>query len=42
MNLADCMSFVFTNNYGSTTTMAYDSDFQGEGFDVFKYRRLFL
>ncbi len=34
LSLVDCMSFVVMKNYGVTTALAYDSDFQAEGFDV--------
>ena len=36
LSLVDCMSFVVMKQYGITTALAYDSDFQAEGFDVFR------
>ena len=36
LSLVDCMSFVVMKQYGITTALAYDSDFQAEGFNVFK------
>lgn len=34
LSLVDCMSFVVMKHYGITTALAYDSDFQAEGFDA--------
>ena len=34
LNLVDCMSFVVMEMYGCTTTFAYDSDFETEGFQL--------
>ena len=34
LSLVDCMSFVVMKNYGVTTALVYDSDFQAEGFNV--------
>ncbi len=34
LSLVDCMSFVVMKSYGVTTALAYDSDFQAEGFNV--------
>ncbi len=34
LSLVDCMSFVIMGKYDVTTALAYDSDFQTEGFDV--------
>ncbi len=35
LSLVDCMSFVIMGKYGVTTALAYDSDFQAEGFNIF-------
>lgn len=34
LSLVDCMSFVVMRQYGVTTALAYDSDFQAEGFNA--------
>ena len=34
LSLVDCMSSVIMNKYKVTTALAYDSDFQAEGFDL--------
>ena len=34
LSLVDCMSFVVMKHYSITTALAYDSDFQAEGFDA--------
>ena len=34
LSLVDCMSFVVMKKYGATLALAYDSDFQAEGFDT--------
>ncbi len=34
LSLVDCMSFVVMKQYGITTALAYDSDFQAEGFSA--------
>ena len=34
LSLVDCMSFVIMGKYDVITALAYDSDFQTEGFDV--------
>ena len=34
LSLVDCMSFVVMRQYGITTALAYDSDFQAEGINV--------
>lgn len=34
LSLVDCMSFVVMRLYGVTTALAYDADFQAEGFIV--------
>ena len=36
LSLVDCMSFVVMRKYRSTAALAYDADFQAEGFDVFE------
>ena len=36
LSLVDCMSFVTMRKYGVATALAYDSDFQTEGFTVFQ------
>lgn len=36
LSLVDCMSFVVMKQYDITTALAYDSDFQAEGFNAFK------
>ncbi len=36
LSLVDCMSFVVMRKYRSTTALAYDADFQTEGFDLFE------
>ena len=36
LSLVDCMSFVVMKQYGITTALAYDSDFQAEGFNVWR------
>ena len=36
LSLVDCMSFVVMRKYQSTAALAYDADFQTEGFDVFE------
>ena len=36
LSLVDCMSFVIMRKYGVATALAYDSDFQTEGFTVFQ------
>ena len=36
LSLVDCMSFVVMKQYGITTALAYDSDFQTEGFKAWK------
>ena len=34
LSLVDCMSFVVMKQYGVTTALVYDSDFQAEGFNA--------
>ena len=34
LSLVDCMSFVVMRKYGVGTALAYDSDFQAEGFET--------
>ncbi|MCY4527741.1 MAG: PIN domain-containing protein [Chloroflexi bacterium] len=34
LSLVDCMSFVVMKRHGVTTALAYDSDFQAEGFNA--------
>ena len=34
LSLVDCMSFVVMRKYGVTLALAYDSDFEAEGFDT--------
>ena len=36
LSLVDCMSFVVMRNYDVTTALAYDSDFQAEGFNAWR------
>lgn len=36
LSLVDCMSFVVMTQYGITTALAYDSDFQAEGFNTWR------
>ena len=36
LSLVDCMSFVVMKQYGITTALAYDSDFQAEGFNTWR------
>lgn len=36
LSLVDCMSFVVMRLYGVTTALAYDSDFQAEGFNAWR------
>ena len=36
LSLVDCMSFVVMKQHSVTTALAYDSDFQAEGFDVLR------
>ena len=36
LSLVDCMSFVIMRKYGVTTALAYDSDFEAEGFTTFQ------
>lgn len=36
LSLVDCMSFVVMNKYKVTTALAYDSDFQAEGFGMWR------
>ena len=34
LSLVDCMSFVVMRKYRSSAALAYDADFQAEGFNV--------
>ena len=34
LSLVDCMSFVVMRKYGVTAALAYDADFEAEGFEV--------
>ena len=34
LSLVDCMSFVVMRMYGVTAALAYDADFEAEGFEV--------
>lgn len=34
VSLVDCMSFVVMKEYGVTTALAFDADFQAEGFQA--------
>ena len=34
LSLVDCMSFVVMKQYGVTTALVYDLDFQAEGFNA--------
>ena len=34
LSLVDCMSFTVMRNYGVTAALAYDADFEAEGFEV--------
>ncbi len=36
LSLVDCMSFVVMKQYGITTALVYDSDFQAEGFNTWR------
>ena len=36
LSLVDCVSFVVMKKYGVTLALAYDSDFQAEGFDTIR------
>ncbi len=36
LSLVDCMSFVVMRKYRCSAALAYDADFQAEGFDVFE------
>ena len=36
LSLVDCMSFIVMRQYGITTALVYDSDFQAEGFDAWR------
>ena len=36
ISLVDCMSFVVMKQYGVTVALAYDADFQAEGFESFQ------
>ena len=36
LSLVDCMSFVVMRKYRSAAALAYDADFQAEGFDLFE------
>ena len=34
LSLVDCMSFIVMRKYGAATALAYDADFEAEGFEV--------
>ena len=34
LSLVDCMSFTVMTNYGVSAALAYDADFEAEGFEV--------
>ena len=34
LSLVDCMSFIVMKKYGVTAALAYDADFEAEGFEV--------
>ena len=34
LSLVDCMSFTVMRNYGVSAALAYDADFEAEGFEV--------
>lgn len=34
LSLVDCMSFVVMKRYGARAALAYDSDFEAEGFEI--------
>ena len=36
LSLVDCMSFVVMNQHSVTTALVYDSDFQAEGFGMWR------
>ena len=36
LSLVDCMSFIVMKRHGVTTALAYDSDFQAEGFNSWR------
>ena len=36
LSLVDCMSFALMKQYGVTVALAYDADFQAEGFEGFQ------
>ena len=36
LSLVDCMSFVVMRKYQATAALAYDADFQAEGFEIFE------
>ena len=36
LSQVDCMSFVVMRKYRSAAALAYDADFQAEGFDLFE------
>ena len=36
LSLVDCMSFIVMKQYGIRTALAYDSDFQAEGFTAWR------
>lgn len=36
LSLVDCLSFAVMHKYRATTALAYDADFQAEGFEVFE------